>query len=49
VLVAVLSAAAAAAVWRTVPDGVRPPALNAGTGAAVLTHPLLMGLVASRR
>ena len=46
VLVAVLSAAAAAAVWRTVPDRVRPPPMNASHWRATLTDPLLMGLVA---
>jgi DHA1 family inner membrane transport protein len=46
VLVALLSLAAAAAVWRTVPDGVRPPPMNATHWRATLTDPLLMGLVA---
>ncbi len=46
VLVAVLSAAAALAVWRTVPAGVRPAALPLRSWATVLSHPLLMGLVA---
>lgn len=46
VLVALLSAAAAAAVWRSVPDGVKPPALSLASWRHVLTHPLLMGVVA---
>lgn len=45
VLVALLSAAAAVAVWRTVPHGVRPPPLSLRGWGQVLTHPLLMGLV----
>lgn len=45
-LVAVLSAAAALAVWRTVPSGVRPPPLSLRSWGTVLTNPLLMGLVA---
>ena len=43
---AALSAWAAVWVWRTVPAGIRPPALTFGDWRAVLTHPLLMGLVA---
>lgn len=46
VLVALLSAAAALAVWRSVPDGVKPPALSLASWRHVLTHPLLMGVVA---
>ena len=45
-LVALLSAAAAFAVWRTVPSGVRPPPLSLSSWGTVLTNPLLMGLVA---
>ncbi len=45
-LVALLSAAAALAVWRTVPSGVRPPPLSLRGWGTVLTNPLLMGLVA---
>lgn len=44
-LVAVLSLAAALAVWRTVPDGVRPPPLSLRDWGRVFTSPLLMGLV----
>lgn len=46
VVVALLSGIAAAAVWRTVPDGVRPPPMNAAHWRDTLTSPLLMGLVA---
>ena len=46
VLVALLSAAAALWVWRTVPAGVRPAPLPLRSWATVLRHPLLMGLVA---
>ncbi|MCY7317067.1 MAG: MFS transporter [Rubrivivax sp.] len=45
-LVAVLSLAAAAAVWRTVPDGVKPPPLSLRGWGQVMRNPLLMGLVA---
>jgi predicted MFS family arabinose efflux permease len=45
-LVTVLSTAAALAVWRTVPPGVRPAPLPLRSWATVLRHPLLMGLVA---
>ena len=45
-LVAVLSAMAAVAVWRTVPAGVRPAPLSLRGWGTVLSHPLLMGLVA---
>ncbi len=44
--VAALSAWAAVWVWRTLPAGIRPPALTLGDWRAVLTHPLRMGLVA---
>lgn len=43
--VALLSAACAAWVWRTVPDGVKPPALSLAAWRETLTHPLLMGMV----
>jgi MFS transporter, DHA1 family, inner membrane transport protein len=45
-LVAVLSLAAALAVWRTVPSGVRPPPLSLRSWGTVLANPLLMGVVA---
>ncbi len=45
VLVAVLALAAAVAVWRTVPDGVKPPPLSLASWGRVLGSPLLMGLV----
>jgi predicted MFS family arabinose efflux permease len=44
-LVAVLAAGAAWAVWQTVPDGIRPPALSGAAWRQTLTHPLLMGMV----
>jgi predicted MFS family arabinose efflux permease len=44
--VALLSLAAAAWVWRTVPDGVVPPVLTLRAWRSVFTHPALMGLVA---
>jgi len=44
-LVGLLSAAAAVAVWRTLPDGIRPHALSRQAWARTLTHPLLMGIV----
>ena len=44
-LVAVLSTAAAWGVWRTVPEGVKPPTLTLTSWGRVLTHPLLMGMV----
>jgi len=44
-LVGVLSLAAAAAVWRSVPDGVKPAALSLTSWRQTLTHPLLMGIV----
>lgn len=46
VMVAALSTVAAIAVWRTVPDGVRSPALSLKSWRAVFTNPLLMGMVA---
>ncbi len=45
-LVAVLSTVAAAWVWRTLPDGIRPAALSLAAWRSTLTHPLLMGVVA---
>jgi len=44
-LVAVLSTLAAWAVWRTVPEGVKPPRLSLASWGRVLTHPLLMGML----
>ena len=38
-------ALAAWGVWRTVPEGVKPPTLNLASWGRVLTHPLLMGMV----
>lgn len=45
-LVALLSAGGAAWVWRVMPDGVRPPAMNLRAWGEVLTHPVLMAIVA---
>lgn len=45
-LVALLAALAAWGVWRSVPAGVKPPALSLANWGRVLTHPLLMGMVA---
>ena len=44
-IVALLSAAAAAWVWRTLPDGIRPAALDRAAWRRTLTHPRLMGIV----
>jgi MFS transporter, DHA1 family, inner membrane transport protein len=44
-LVAALSLVAAVAVWRTVPDGVKPPPLSLKNWGQVFGSPLLMGLV----
>ena len=44
-LVAVLSAAAALAVWRSLPSGVRPPPLSMRGWGSVFSSPLMMGLV----
>ncbi|MDE2080827.1 MAG: MFS transporter [Burkholderiales bacterium] len=44
--VALLSATAAAWVWRAVPDGVRPPPLSPQSWRSALTHPVLMAMVA---
>lgn len=46
VVVAGLSTIAAIAVWITMPDGIRPPALSRQAWASVLGDPLLMGIVA---
>lgn len=45
-LVALLSLGGAAAVWLSLPRGVKPPALSLASWRQVLTHPLLMGVVA---
>ena len=45
-VVAVLSAVAAVAVWRTMPDGVRPPPMSLAGWGRVLRNPWLMALVA---
>ncbi len=45
-LVALLSMAAALGVWRTVPDGVRPPKMDLRQWGATLGNPALMGIVA---
>jgi predicted MFS family arabinose efflux permease len=45
VLVALLSAAGALGVWRTMPRGVRPTPLSLASWRSALTHPLLMGIV----
>lgn len=45
-LVAALALASAWAVWRTVPDGVRPPPMNLRAWGTVLRNPLLMAMVA---
>ncbi len=44
-LVALLAAMAAVAVWRTVPDGVKPPPMSLGSWGRVLRNPWLMALV----
>lgn len=44
-LVALFSFASAVAVWRAMPDGVRPAALSLASWRTIFTHPLLMGLV----
>ncbi len=44
-VVALLAAAAAVAVWRTVPDGVKPPPMSLGGWGRVLRNPWLMALV----
>jgi predicted MFS family arabinose efflux permease len=45
-LVALLGAFAAAWVWVAMPDGVRPPAMGRRAWREVLTHPVLMAIVA---
>jgi MFS transporter, DHA1 family, inner membrane transport protein len=45
-LVAAMSLLTAAGVWRSLPDGVRPAALSLTQWRRVLTHPMLMGMVA---
>jgi MFS transporter, DHA1 family, inner membrane transport protein len=45
-VVAALSAVAAAWVWRSIPDGVRPQALSLQSWRSALTHPVLMAMVA---
>ncbi len=45
-LVAVLSAAAALGVWRTLPDGVRPPSPDLRGWGELFMHPALMAVVA---
>jgi MFS transporter, DHA1 family, inner membrane transport protein len=45
-LVALLSAAAALGVWRTLPGGLRPAPMSLAQWGGVFTHPLLMGMVA---
>ena len=44
-LVALLSAPAAWWVWRTMPDGVKPPPMSLTAWRQTLTHPALMGIV----
>jgi DHA1 family inner membrane transport protein len=43
--VAALSAGAALWVWRSIPDGVRPPPLSLRSWRSALTHPVLMAMV----
>jgi predicted MFS family arabinose efflux permease len=43
--VGLLALVAALAVWRTLPDGVRPAALSRASWAQALTHPALMATV----
>jgi predicted MFS family arabinose efflux permease len=45
-LVAVLAVIGAVWVWRALPDGIRPPALRLRDWGQVLTHPVLMAMVA---
>ncbi|MFZ2987063.1 MFS transporter [Ideonella sp.] len=45
-LVTVLSLIGAAWVWRSLPDGVRPPALSLAQWRDVFTHPVLMAVIA---
>ena len=43
--VGLLCAPAALWVWRTLPDGVKPPPLSLSTWGTTLTHPVLMAMV----
>jgi len=43
--VALLCAPGALWLWRTLPDGVKPPPLSLATWKATLTHPVLMAIV----
>ena len=45
-LVGLLGAIGTVWVWRAVPDGVRPPAMDSKAWRQVLTHPALMAVVA---
>lgn len=45
-MVALLASLAALGVWRTLPGGIRPPALSLAQWKSALTNPLLMGMVA---
>lgn len=45
-LVALLSVGGAVWVWRVMPDGVRPPAMNLRAWGETVTHPVLMAVVA---
>ncbi len=44
-LVALLAAGGAAWVWRALPDGIRPPAMNLAGWGEVFSHPALMAIV----
>jgi predicted MFS family arabinose efflux permease len=44
-LVALIAASGAAWVWRAMPEGVKPPAMNLGAWREVVTHPVLMAIV----
>ena len=44
--IAALSLAAAVGVWRALPQGIRAPALSLADWRGVLTHPVLMAIVA---
>ena len=44
--IALLALAAAAGIWRALPDGIRPPALSLADWRSVFTHPVLMAIVA---
>jgi predicted MFS family arabinose efflux permease len=45
VAVGALAGVAAAGVWRTLPDGIRPPAMSRAGWREVFTHPVLMAIV----